>query len=92
MTRFVNQHHQYYIPQHTWVSKPFGYDLTVEYRAGKFNTVADALSRRDAEAAVLALSGPLFTDYDTLRAELHEDAAAQELYHQLAAGTAPAGW
>ena len=23
---------------------------------------------------------------------LHEDAAAQELYHQLAAGTAPAGW
>ena len=80
------------IPQHTWVSKLFGYDLTVEYRAGKLNTVADALSRRDEEAAALALSGPLFTDYDTLRAELLDDTTAQNLYNQLAAGTAPDDW
>jgi hypothetical protein len=31
------------IPQHTWVSKLFGYDFTVEYRQGKFNVVTDAL-------------------------------------------------
>jgi hypothetical protein len=80
------------IPQHTWVSKLFGYDLTVEYCAGKLNTVADALSRRDEEVVVLALTGPLFTDYDTLRAELQNDAAAQDLRQQLAAGTAPDGW
>jgi len=80
------------IPQHTWVSKLFGYDLTVEYRAGRLNTVADALSRRDEGAALLTLSGPLFTDYDTLRQELREDAAAKDLCHQLAAGTAPEGW
>jgi hypothetical protein len=40
----------------------------------------------------MVLSGPLFTDYDTLRAELQEDAAAQDLHHQLAADTAPVGW
>jgi len=64
------------IPQHTWVSKLFSYDLTVEYRAGKLNTVADALAHRDAEAAVLSISGPLFTDYEALRAELQDDPAA----------------
>jgi hypothetical protein len=32
------------IPQHTWVSKLFGYDFSVEYRQGKLNVVADALS------------------------------------------------
>jgi len=69
------------IPQHTWVSKLFGYDLTVEYRPGKLNTIADALSRRDEEAAVMALSGPLFTDFDTLRAELQDDVAARNLRH-----------
>ena len=55
------------IPQHTWVSKLFGYDFSVEYRPGKQNVVADALSRRDAEAfAVHALSGPTFDLFDEL--------------------------
>lgn len=27
----------------------FGFDFTAEYRPGRLNTVADALSRRDAE-------------------------------------------
>ena len=39
----------------------------------------------------MVLFGPLFTNYDTLRAELQDDAAAQDLRHQLAAGTAPEG-
>ena len=32
------------VPQHQWVSKLFGFDFSVEYRPGKLNTVADALS------------------------------------------------
>ena len=38
------------VPQHQWLSKLFGFDFAVEYRPGRLNTVADALSRRDAEA------------------------------------------
>jgi hypothetical protein len=37
------------VMQHQWISKLFGFDFTVEYRPGQLNTVADALSRRDAE-------------------------------------------
>jgi hypothetical protein len=40
------------VPQHQWISKLFGYDFTVEYRPGRLNTVADALSRRATEDVV----------------------------------------
>jgi hypothetical protein len=36
------------VPQHQWISKLFGFDFSMEYRPGRLNTVADALSRRDA--------------------------------------------
>jgi hypothetical protein len=49
------------IPQHTWVSKLFGYDFRVEYLPGKANTVTDALSHRDEHSAMaLPLSSPSF--------------------------------
>lgn len=65
------------IPQHTWVRKLFGYDLSVEYRPGMFNVVVDALSRRDEEApAVCALSAPEFPLFDTLRADMLQDPQA----------------
>lgn len=58
------------IPQHNWVSKLFGYDLTVEYRPGKQNVAADALSRRDEDSSsVMALSMPSFDLFSELRAE-----------------------
>jgi len=45
------------IPQHQWVSKLLGYDFTVEYKPGKQNMVADALSCRDAtKPSLMALS------------------------------------
>jgi hypothetical protein len=37
------------IPQHTWVSKLFDYDFIVEFNPGRMNTVADALSRCNAD-------------------------------------------
>jgi hypothetical protein len=37
------------IPQHHWVSKLLGFDFHVEFRPGRQNIVADALSRRDVE-------------------------------------------
>jgi hypothetical protein len=63
------------VPQHQWVSKLFGFDFDVEYRPGRLNTVADTLSRKDAEAAppapgvavAAALSGPSFAFLDEIR-------------------------
>jgi hypothetical protein len=58
------------IPQHTWVSKLFGYDFAVEYRQGKFNVVTDALSQHNEDVmAAHAVSSPSFVLYDQLRAE-----------------------
>lgn len=57
------------IPQHTWVSKLFGYDFTVEFKPERMNAAADALSRRDEEnvkLAACAISRPdivLFEDF-----------------------------
>ncbi|WVZ76339.1 hypothetical protein U9M48_024322 [Paspalum notatum var. saurae] len=81
------------IPQHTWVSKLFGYDFTVEYRPGKQNVVADALSRRDEESslAVRALTGPPFDLFSALREELLINSQAQAIRAQIAAGSAPPG-
>lgn len=81
------------IPQHTWVTKLFGYDMSVEYRPGKFNTVVDALPLRDEEQlTACALSTPTFELYDVLRTELAADAEAQAVRDKLAAHTAGDGW
>jgi len=88
------------VPQHQWISKLFGFDFTVEYRPGRLNTVADALSRRDTEqeapsqdgAAVCALSGPSFAFLDDVRRATREAADAQRLLQQLADGALAAPW
>lgn len=52
----------------------------MEYRPGKLNTVADALSRRDEDLpAVRPLSSPIFDLCDALKAEMQGDAQAQAL-------------
>jgi hypothetical protein len=58
------------ITQHTWVSKLFGYDLTVEYRPGKLNGAPDALFRREEPMGNLhSMSLPTFSLFDNLRDE-----------------------
>jgi hypothetical protein len=59
------------IPQHTWVSKLFGYDLTVEYRQGKLNGAADALSHWEEDTVVVhAISSPTFELFNKLQDEI----------------------
>ncbi|KAK1679514.1 hypothetical protein QYE76_040362 [Lolium multiflorum] len=65
------------VPQHQWISKLFGFDFTVEYRPGRLNTDADALSCRDSEdvtddvaaaGTILCMrSGPSFAFIDDIR-------------------------
>jgi hypothetical protein len=86
------------VPQHQWVSKLFGFDFDVEYRPRRLNTVADALSRRDAEdapaalctAAAAVLSGPSFIFLD----EIHRAVATAPvlLHERLSVGELSAPW
>jgi len=88
------------VPQHQWLSKLFGFDFAVEYRPGRLNTVADALSRRDAEAvdaatgtgAARAISGPSFAFLDAVRSATANAPDAQQLLHRLHAGDLAAPW
>ena len=65
------------VPQHKWISKLFGFDFTVEHHPGRLNTVADALSRHDADhdaavddaegAALCIRLGPTFALFADIR-------------------------
>ncbi|WVZ64411.1 hypothetical protein U9M48_013924 [Paspalum notatum var. saurae] len=60
------------IPQHTWVSKLLGYSFQVEYKPGKQNAAANALSRRheDSMGSIHALSRPSFGLFAALQKEV----------------------
>jgi hypothetical protein len=65
----------------------------VEYRQGKLNVVADALSRQHEDSMCIhAISSPSFTVFDDLRAELQNSSNALQRCAELAAGTTPPGW
>ena len=91
------------VPQHQWISKLFGFDFSVEYRPGRYNTVADALSRRDAEdevaarppasvGAVFAVSGPSFALLDEIRRATTTAPDSCALLDQLRAGELGDPW
>jgi hypothetical protein len=88
------------VPQHQWVSKLFGFGFAMEYRPGRLNTVADALSRRDAEAApeadgttaVAALSGSSFAYLDDVLSATTAAPDTQLLLERLRAGELAAPW
>ncbi|XP_066396126.1 uncharacterized protein [Miscanthus floridulus] len=81
------------VPQHQWINKLFGFDFTVEYCPGRLNSAADALSRRDEEAAALcALSGPSFDLFIDIRRATATDPVARDLLQQLAAASLDAPW
>ncbi|KAJ4788910.1 polyprotein [Rhynchospora pubera] len=81
------------VPQHHWVDKLFGFDFTIEYRPGRLNTVADALSPRDTESLALhSISIPQFQLYDLLREEVNTLAAFQDLRNQHQEGNLAKEW
>ena len=81
------------IPQHHWVGKLLGFDFSVEYKAGRNNTVADALSRRDTDdIKLLAISASHFNFVDQLRVFNTEDPALIALRDEIITGQRSAPW
>jgi hypothetical protein len=81
------------IPQHTWVSKLFGYDITVEYRPDKLNGATNVLSRREEDTGIVyTLSSPSFDLFSTLEMEVDSDPQVAAVRAQLAEGKASPDW
>src|SRR5262249_18468492 len=76
--------------QHKYLTKLLGYDYSIEYKAGKENVVADALSRQH-EFSYLAFSMPHFTFVDKLKQEYTTLPAFVQLIAELVAGS-PLKW
>jgi hypothetical protein len=81
------------IPQHAWVSKLFGYQVTVEFKPGRQNAAANALSHRDEEAGTVhALSIPSFDLFDQFRVEAESLSEVIAKRKAIEDGTADPGW
>ena len=81
------------IPQYHWVSKLLGFDFTVEYKPGRTNVVADALSRRDAkEATLLVVSAPSFNLLEAFRAAASTDEGMRQMLARVEAGALGDQW
>ncbi|WVZ53447.1 hypothetical protein U9M48_004387 [Paspalum notatum var. saurae] len=81
------------ILQHHWVSKLLGFDFSVEYRPGRSNVVADALSRRDADdTALFAITGPAFDMFEDLRRATATHPALVVLRDQILDGSRGEPW
>ncbi|KAJ8763101.1 hypothetical protein K2173_023306 [Erythroxylum novogranatense] len=78
--KFLLEQHSLSSPQQHRVSKLLPFYFIVEYKVGKSNTVADALSRRDVDQnCLLALSMPQLDLFDEIRQEQQRSLEIQQL-------------
>lgn len=69
--------------QQNWVAKLLAYDFDVEYKTGASNRVADALSRRDGDYELSALSIPVWLDWEALESAVTADNNLKKIVEQL---------
>jgi hypothetical protein len=68
--------------QQAWLHKFIGYDFTIEYKPGKDNVAADALSR----VCVMALSTPEVKLLDELKKGTEKDNSLQNILNNISTG------
>jgi hypothetical protein len=73
-----------------------GFDFSVEYKPGRMNVVADALSRCSADivddGSLAAISTPQLDIFDGLRQEIDNDTDLSSLRASILAGTKSDQW
>ncbi|GKB95105.1 ty3-gypsy retrotransposon protein, partial [Tanacetum coccineum] len=66
-----------------WLSKLSGYDFEIQYRPGRENRVADALSRRMEEVTCNAISFTTVQNWDKLMQDLSQDSEVASIKNQI---------
>ena len=80
-------------PQQHWLSKLMGYDFSVEYRSGRENTVADALSRcHENPATIHAVSSPSTPYLQAVREAIQRSTALRSMRDEILAGERGPHW
>lgn len=77
---------------HKWLSKLLGYKFVVEYRPGKDNNVADALSRCAGAPQFSALVATSLVDWEGLWKEINENEELGTIRRRLLNGETMAGY
>jgi hypothetical protein len=74
------------------VSKLLGYDFSVEYKLGRYNIVADALSRKDTAASIMSVSEIQFPIFNQLRNEISTNEEAITTIANISKGLLSPSW
>jgi len=69
--------------QQVYLSKLLGYDFKIQFKSGKSNVVADALSRVDTPSQCLTLTMPHFLFLEDLKKSLHTLPEFTTLHHNI---------
>ena len=78
--------------QQKWILKLMGYDFVIEYKQGKFNRVANRLSRKGEEALICIMTLPNPDWWDSM-VELHEkDVKIKDLKEKAEKGEVGKQW
>jgi hypothetical protein len=81
--------------QQKWLYKLMGFDFSIEYKKGRENVVADALSRRGEmliPGEFAAISSPIANWLDVIKGEIENDAEMKELAQRVQDGEAVGPW
>lgn len=72
--------------QQRWLSKLLGYDFIVEYKSGKDNKVADALSRQEEDGILFGIPRPVISWVNEICECFNEDPEMQVFMEKFAKG------